>query len=69
MDINSGTGPDLLASRVLMKCSHELNLPLANLIRRITALGFWPSACTIHWVMPLFNANLFQILKTTGLST
>ena len=37
MDIYSGTGPDLLASRVLVEGSHELSLPLANVIRRIIA--------------------------------
>ena len=55
MDIYSGTGPDLLASRVLVECSQELSLPLAKLIRRIIALGFWGTAWTIHWLMPLYK--------------
>ena len=55
MNIDSGTGPDLLASRVLVECSEELSLPLAKLIRRIIALSFWPTAWTIHWLMPLYK--------------
>ena len=55
MDIYSGTGPDLLACRVLVECSRELSMPLAKLIRRIIALGFWPTEWTIHWLMPLFK--------------
>ena len=47
MDIDSGTGPDLLASRVLVECSEELNLLLAKIIRYIIALGFWPTAWII----------------------
>ena len=44
INIYSGTGPDLLASRVLVECSEELSLPLAKFIRRIIALGSWPTA-------------------------
>ena len=53
LDVDSGTGPDLLAARVLKICARELSLPLAKLIRRIIANGFWPSAWTVHWLMPL----------------
>ena len=55
MDIDSGTGPDGLATRVLKLCSEELGLPLAKLIRRIIAEGSWPEAWTIHWLMPLYK--------------
>ena len=48
MDIYSGTVPDLLACRVFVECSRELSMPLAKLIRRIIALGFWPTELTIH---------------------
>ena len=57
INIYSGTGPDLLASRVLVECSEELSLPLAKFIRRIIALGFWPTAWTIHWLMLLYKRN------------
>ncbi len=53
LDVDSGTGPDLLAARVLKNCARELSLPLAKLIRRIIAEGFWPTAWTIHWLVPL----------------
>ena len=56
IDADSGTGPDLLASRVLNICSRELSLP-PKLIRRIIAQGFWPTAWTIHWLMPLHKRN------------
>ena len=55
MDVDSGTGPDMLATRVLKECYSELRLPLAKLIRRIMAEGFWPTAWTIHWLMPLYK--------------
>ena len=58
IDIYSGTGPDLLASRVLVECSQELSLPLAKLIRRIIALGFVQTARTIHWLMPLYTGKV-----------
>ena len=53
LDADSGTGPDLLAARVLKLCANELGLPLAKLIRRIIAQGHWPTAWTVHWLMPL----------------
>ena len=55
MDVDSGTGPDMLATLVLKECSSELRLPLAKLIRRIIAEGFWPTAWIIHWLMPLYK--------------
>ena len=55
MDIDSGTGPDGLATRVLKTCSRELGLPLAKLIRRIISEGFWPSTWTTHWLVPLYK--------------
>ncbi len=53
LDIDSGTGPDLLSSRVLRLCALELSLPIAKLVRRIVACGFWPSAWIVHWLLPL----------------
>ena len=57
MDIDSGTGPDGLSTRVLKECAREISLPLAKLIRRIIAQGFWPTALTIHWLLPLELPN------------
>ena len=53
MDIDSGTGPDGLATRVLKYCSNELAVPLAKFIRRIIAEGSWPAARKIHRLMAL----------------
>ncbi len=55
LDIDSGTGPDELATRVLKYCSRELGLPLAKLIRRIISEGCWPSAWCVHWMVPLYK--------------
>ncbi len=53
LDIESGTGPDGLAARVLKWCSRQLSVPLAKLIRRVVSQGLWPSAWAIHWLVPL----------------
>ena len=53
LQADSGTGPDLLAARVLKMCANELSLPVAKLIRRIIFQGLWPTAWTTHWLMPL----------------
>ena len=53
MNIDSGTGPDGLSTRVLILCSRELGLPLAKLIRRIIAERLWPAAWKIHGLMAL----------------
>ena len=51
LDVDSGTGPDLSAARVLKYCGRELSMPIAKLIRRIINQGFWPSAWTVHWLV------------------
>ena len=53
LKVESGTGPDELAARVLKLCARQLAVPVAKLIRRILSQGFWPSEWTIHWLMPL----------------
>ena len=55
MDIDSGTGPDGLATRVLKLCSSELAVPLAKCSRRIIAEGSWTAALKIHWLMALYK--------------
>ena len=57
LDVDSGTGPDLLAARVLKYCGRELSRPIAKLIRRIIDQGFWPTAWTVHWLMALHKRN------------
>ena len=55
MDIDSGTGPDGLSTGLLRECAREISLPLAKLIHRIIAQGFWPAAWTIHLLFPLYK--------------
>ena len=52
---NSGTGPDLLASRVLRRCRSALELPILLLARVIVASGRWPQTWRLHWVVPLYK--------------
>ena len=53
LDIDSGTVPAGLASRVLKECARQLSLPLAKLILKIFAQDFWPSSWIVHWLLPL----------------
>ena len=53
VDPDSGTGPDGIAARVLNFCADELSFAVTKLIRRIIQDGFWPSAWTEHWLVPL----------------
>ena len=53
VDVDSGTGPDNLSARVLNICSKELSLPLSKLARQMVAQGIWPTAWTMHWLVPL----------------
>ena len=57
LDINSGTGPDGVASRVLKECSRELSGPFAMLLQQIVVQGFWPTAWTEHWLFPLHKTK------------
>ncbi len=55
LDVDSGTGPDGVATRVLKYCCRELSVPIAKIVRRILACGFWPTAWTDHWLLPLYK--------------
>ena len=66
LEVDSGKVPDGLATRVLKTCARQLCFPLAKLIRRILAQGFWPTSWIIHWLMPCSNASLCQTRKTTA---
>ena len=50
---NSGTGPDLLAARVLRRCRSVLEVPLTLLARAMLSEGRWPDVWRLHWVQPL----------------
>ena len=53
LDIDSGTGPDGIAARVLKLCARELGRPLAKLVRRIISESVWPRQWRVHWLLPL----------------
>ena len=55
LKIDSVTGPDGIATRVLKKCADGLALPMAMVLRRVLASGRWPSLWREHWVVPLFK--------------
>ena len=72
LDLNSGTGPDGIATRVLKACSRELSFPVAKLVRRIVAQSHWPTAWTAHWLLPLykrksvFNPGNYRAINLTA---
>ena len=53
LDIDSGTGPDNIATYVLKRCKYVLVAPLTKLIRLIFKQERWPESWIIHWIMPL----------------
>jgi hypothetical protein len=57
LDENSGTGPDLLPSRILRNCARELALPVLLLALKILETGEWPESWREHWVAPIFKRS------------
>ena len=47
-NVDSGTGPDDVSTRVLLMCAFELAWPIAKLIRRILHEVRWPELWTMH---------------------
>ena len=41
---DSGTGPDLLPTRIVKRCSKELVKPVRMLTERISETGVWPAS-------------------------
>ena len=58
LDEHSGTGPDMLPSRVLKQCANELALPISMLTNAIPQHGEWPLMWLIHWIVPLFKKGV-----------
>ena len=52
---DSATGPDLVATKVLKRCSAALAAPVHKLLQRILRDGEWPSAWTEHWLVPIYK--------------
>ncbi len=55
LKLDSATGPDGLATRVLKNCADELAYPLALIIRAVLSTGRWPQRWREHWVVPLYK--------------
>ena len=55
LDEFSGTGPDLLPTRVLKRCFAELALPVTLLTRALLRAGRWPQCWRTHWVQSIYK--------------
>ena len=53
LDVNSGTGPDLIPARILKTLADELALPVTLLARKLLKDGCWPACWREHWVHPI----------------
>ena len=51
--VDTATGLDGIAARVLQKCSHVLAELVFVLAGRIADTGVWPDLWRTHWVVPL----------------
>ena len=56
-DLDSGTGPDDISTRVLLMCAFELALPIAKITRRILSTHRWPERWILHRVVALHKRN------------
>jgi len=55
LDENSGTGPDLLPTRILRECAAALAKPVRMILLIILSTGVWPDLWRQHWIVPLFK--------------
>ena len=53
--MDSGTGPDAVATRILKNCADTLGLPIAILARKSVDEEHWPSIWKAHWILPLYK--------------
>ncbi len=53
LKVDSATGPDEIAARVLKRCHHELAYPITLVIRRMLSEGRWPLCWRFHNIVPL----------------
>ena len=58
LDIDSGTGPDLLPARILKVCYEQLSLPVFLLFLRILETGCWPTLWLNHWIVPIYKKRI-----------
>ena len=55
IDINKSSGPDDLPGVVLQKCSAEIAVPLAMLVRKMFAQCVWPDAWKMHRIVAILK--------------
>ena len=55
LKVDSGTGPDLLSTKVLKNCAASLACAITIIARKILDTGEWPSGWKFHWVYPLYK--------------
>ena len=55
LDVNSGTGPDMLPARILKFCAQELAVAVLKLAERILESGIWPDGRREHWIVPIYK--------------
>jgi hypothetical protein len=55
LDVNSGTGPDMLPARILKFCAEELAVAVLKLAERILETGIWPDGWREHWIVPIYK--------------
>ena len=57
LDAQSGTGPDLLPSRILKVCASQLAGPVLQLANTIIESGEWPECWRAHWIAPIHKCG------------
>ena len=55
LDVNSGTGPDMLPARILKFCGKDLAVAVLKLAERILETGKWPDGWREHWIVPIYK--------------
>ena len=55
LDESSGTGPDLVPTKILKTCAVSLAYPIWLLAVTILAFGVWPQSWKEHWITPLYK--------------
>ena len=67
LDEFSGTGPDLLPSRMLNICAKELAVPVLKLALKILEEGEWPDSWRDHWMAPIYKRSaVFKQINNRG---
>ena len=63
LDEQSGTGPDLLPSKILKVCGDQLAQPVRRLVALILNVGIWPACWRKHWVVAIHKRGAVYLTK------